>query len=106
MNYPIDELTLITENLVDGQQIWSDGGISRRNIPIQQVYVLNQHHQLVLSWDISIYEKNASNWWSFKVDAANGKILEQHNFEPRPSLQTLLAADRWARTEMSKWIAA
>jgi len=40
------------------------------------------------------------------IVAANREILEQHNFETQPSLQALLAADRWARMEMSKWIAA
>jgi 1-deoxy-D-xylulose-5-phosphate reductoisomerase len=40
------------------------------------------------------------------IVAACREILEQHNFEPRPTLDQLLAADRWARQEMSKWIIA
>jgi 1-deoxy-D-xylulose-5-phosphate reductoisomerase len=30
-------------------------------------------------------------------------VLEQHNFDPRPSLQELLRLDRWARQEVSRW---
>ena len=34
------------------------------------------------------------------------EILNQHNFEPNPTLDQLLSADRWAREEMSQWIVA
>lgn len=30
-------------------------------------------------------------------------LLESHHFEPRPSLEQLLAADRWARQEAKRW---
>ena len=40
------------------------------------------------------------------IVVANREILEQHNFEPQPSLGALIAADQWARMEMSKWIVA
>jgi len=32
------------------------------------------------------------------------EILDHHNFDPRPSLAELLAADRWARQEVARWI--
>ena len=34
------------------------------------------------------------------------QVLEHHNFEAHPSFEQLVAADRWAREEISKWIAA
>jgi 1-deoxy-D-xylulose-5-phosphate reductoisomerase len=34
------------------------------------------------------------------------EILDQHNFEPHPTLTQLTAADQWARQEMSKWMVA
>ena len=34
------------------------------------------------------------------------EILDQHNYEPHPTLSQLLAADKWARREMSKWMVA
>ena len=30
-------------------------------------------------------------------------ILDSHNFDPTPTLDTLLALDRWARTEATHW---
>lgn len=80
MDYPLTTVELLTNNLIKNEQIWSNGGISRRDIPSKQVYVLNEQNQLILSWDISIYEKDNPNWWSFKVDAGTGKILQQDNW--------------------------
>ncbi len=34
------------------------------------------------------------------------EILDQHNYEPHPTLSQLLAADEWARREISKWMVA
>lgn len=32
------------------------------------------------------------------------EVLEQHNFDPNPTLDQLLELDRWARQEIMKWI--
>jgi len=34
------------------------------------------------------------------------EILDSHNFEPHPNMAQLIAADQWARQEMSKWMIA
>jgi len=33
-------------------------------------------------------------------------ILDQHNFEPFPTMPQLISADQWARQEISKWMNA
>ena len=33
-------------------------------------------------------------------------VLEQHAFEPNPSLDELIALDAWAREEVSSWVYA
>jgi 1-deoxy-D-xylulose-5-phosphate reductoisomerase len=30
-------------------------------------------------------------------------VLDAHTFDPRPTLDGLLAADRWARQEVRRW---
>jgi 1-deoxy-D-xylulose-5-phosphate reductoisomerase len=40
------------------------------------------------------------------IVAACREILDQHNFDPHPTLPQLMAADQWARQEMSKWMVA
>jgi 1-deoxy-D-xylulose-5-phosphate reductoisomerase len=32
-------------------------------------------------------------------------VLDAHEYQAQPSLADLLAADRWARQEVSRWIA-
>lgn len=39
-----------------------------------------------------------------KIVPACQRVLEQHNYEPRPALEQLLKLDRWAREEVSRWI--
>jgi 1-deoxy-D-xylulose-5-phosphate reductoisomerase len=34
------------------------------------------------------------------------EILDQHDFDPHPTLSELIQSDRWARQEMSKWMIA
>ncbi len=40
------------------------------------------------------------------IVAACREILDQHNYEPHPTMEQLMAADQWARREISKWIVA
>ena len=39
------------------------------------------------------------------IVAACREILDNHHFEPNPTLTTLMNQDRWAREEINKWIA-
>jgi 1-deoxy-D-xylulose-5-phosphate reductoisomerase len=33
-------------------------------------------------------------------------VLEQHHYDPRPTLDELLKLDRWAREEVTRWTCA
>jgi extracellular elastinolytic metalloproteinase len=79
-NYTISsDVSVIESNLSGHQVILSDGGISMSNIPAKLVYQLNQNDELVLAWDISIEETAQENWWSVRVDATTGAIVDQNN---------------------------
>ncbi len=39
-----------------------------------------------------------------EIVAACRAVLEHHDFDPKPSLETLLALDRWARKEILRWV--
>lgn len=58
----------------------SDGGISLSPIPAELMYALTETNQLVLSWDISIQEKSQNDWWSLRVDATTGQVLNKANW--------------------------
>lgn len=62
------------------ETILSDGGFSLSPIPVKLMYLLTKKEQIILVWDISIQEKAQQNWWSLKVDATTGKILDKTNW--------------------------
>lgn len=39
-----------------------------------------------------------------EITTACRTVLENHNFDPSPTLADLLAIDRWAREEVSRWV--
>jgi extracellular elastinolytic metalloproteinase len=68
------------KNNVAQETILSKGSISLSDIPARLVYQMNQKGELVLAWDLSIEEVAQLNWWSVRVDAASGAIVDQVNW--------------------------
>src|SRR5690554_3597955 len=67
---------------LDGQSyVFSDGNISLENIPVQLVYQpMNEGKNLKLAWDLSIYLLDASHYYSVRIDAMSGDILDIHDW--------------------------
>jgi len=82
LEYDITNPITILENQGGPIQsmILSRGGISLENIPAQLMYQPLEDGSLRLSWDISILEISAENWWSIRVDAITGEILHKYNW--------------------------
>lgn len=64
--------------LVD-KDVFSVPSLSQENIPVKLMY-LRQDNELRLVWDLSIYTIDSQNWWSTRVDAQSGKVLDQANW--------------------------
>ncbi|WP_299683048.1 M36 family metallopeptidase [uncultured Dokdonia sp.] len=60
--------------------IFSNGGISRKNIPTELVYSKLQNGKWVAAWEVSIEETNGANWYNFFVDATTGIIISKNNW--------------------------
>ncbi len=56
---------------------YSGGNISQEQIPVRLVYFQAADGSLKLAWDLNIFPPKGSNWWSLKVDATTGEVLEQ-----------------------------
>lgn len=56
--------------------IFSKGNISKSEIPVELVYTPLENEELRLSWDLSIQVLNGKNWWSVRVDAITGEIID------------------------------
>ncbi len=58
---------------------FTTGGISLRPIPAKLVYLPTSGGELILAWEVSIYELDARNWWNVRVDASTGAVLDKDN---------------------------
>lgn len=70
--------------------IYNNGGISKENIPVRLMYHAVSDIEVKLVWDLSIYTLDAEHWWSVRVDAQTGTLIDQNdwvvhcNFEHSP----------------------
>lgn len=67
----------LLESGMDNLYVFSDGNISLENIPVQLVYQKIENSDAVrLAWDLSIYLTDASHYYSVRIDAVTGSLLE------------------------------
>ncbi|WP_310991541.1 T9SS-dependent M36 family metallopeptidase [Aequorivita marina] len=73
-------LTLV-ESVSDHSYIFTNGSISLENIPVELVYYkMEDTGALRLAWDLSIYLLDASHYYSVRVDAMTGTLLDTHDW--------------------------
>lgn len=81
MNYGsvngLQEIT--TTKQINGTTLYTNGGISGLEIPAKQLYYLVPNDGIRIIWAISIKELHSSDWWSFRVDATTGMIIDKYN---------------------------
>lgn len=51
--------------------------ISREDIPVRLVYLPNGEDDLLLAWDMVIYETKGPHIWTIQADASTGEIVEK-----------------------------
>lgn len=72
-------LSLMSSN--DNRFEFNGGGISNSNIPVQLVYFVDQeNNRLSLAWDLSIDQKDGKHWWSVRIDALTGLVLDKNDW--------------------------
>ena len=54
--------------------------VSQNDIPVQLVFQKTQDEQYRLAWDLSIYLLDATHYYSVRVDAQSGAILDTHDW--------------------------
>lgn len=65
----------------DKQVTMFEGGkLSAREIPVKPMYQLAKDGSVRLAWDLSIEEPGGYNWWSVRVDATTGELLDKTNW--------------------------
>ncbi|MEM7105484.1 MAG: T9SS-dependent M36 family metallopeptidase [Bacteroidota bacterium] len=82
----VQQLSLSSnEQLIQKEQqspyisIFEGGDISTQDIKVELVYQPVQEGQLTLAWHMVIYELSDEHWWSMRVDAVTGQIIDKNN---------------------------
>ncbi|GAA4895222.1 T9SS-dependent M36 family metallopeptidase [Flaviramulus aquimarinus] len=60
--------------------VFSKGSVSQESIPVELVYFQLKDGSLRLSWDLSIYTLDSKHWWSIRVDAVTGEVLNANDW--------------------------
>ena len=73
-NMQSPQLVRAKSSTTDGVLVYKNSGVTLEPIKAKQVY-LKHNDQLVLTWEVSLYQKDGQHWWNANVDASSGKIL-------------------------------
>lgn len=63
------------ETVESNSFVYSNGNVSLENIPVKLVYQKMEDGTLRLAWDLSIYLLDASHYYSVRIDAVSGALL-------------------------------
>lgn len=70
----------LIETINDHSYVFNTGNISMENIPVELVFQpMNEGASLRLAWDLRIYLLDGSHYYSVRVDAVSGALLEIHD---------------------------
>ena len=65
------------ESVISSQEfLLSDGGVSLERVPVKLVYQ-PMENEIRLAWDLSIHTLDAKHWYSVRIDANTGELLDQ-----------------------------
>ncbi len=67
--------SLSLKGVSNGKSVFTKGNLSQEDIPVELVYFETPDGDFKLSWDLSIYTLDSNHWWSVRVDATTGEIL-------------------------------
>ena len=70
----VSELDILEQS--DNNYLFSKGNISQENIKVEKVYFEDKDGTLKLAWDLDISTLDSKHWWSVRVDAVSGAILD------------------------------
>ncbi|MBO3115472.1 T9SS-dependent M36 family metallopeptidase [Winogradskyella sp. DF17] len=77
--FELGQINALEQLNVNGKRFtFNSAGISSEDIPVELV-LLPKENTLQLAWDILIFKTDNSNWWSVRVDALSGDVLESND---------------------------
>ena len=71
----------LIETPESNRYVFNNGNISQENIKVKLVYQPNQEQTMLrLAWDLDIYILDGSHWYSVRIDAQTGALLDTHDW--------------------------
>ena len=67
--------TMVSQNAQE--YVFSDPMLSQHDIPVKLMYLGGPEGELFLVWDLSIYTLDSHHYWSVRIDAGTGALLDQ-----------------------------
>lgn len=70
----------LLQTISSNEFVLNQGGVSLEEVPVKLVYLPTDANELKLAWDLSIYTLNRDHWYSVRVDALTGDLLDQSDW--------------------------
>lgn len=70
----------LMETISSNEFVLNQGGVSIEGVPVKLVYQPTEDNALKLAWDLSIHTLDSKHWYSVRVDAFTGELLEQFDW--------------------------
>lgn len=62
------------------KNIFSNESMSQEEIPVELMYCKDDAGNLTLVWDLNIFTLDSKHWWSVRLDALKGKVLQKEDW--------------------------
>ena len=56
--------------------VFSAKGVSQEPVPVELMYFKTKEGSIKLVWDMNVYTKDSEHWWSVRVDAQTGAVID------------------------------
>ena len=80
LELPSPQALEVASVLNEGHFEYGKSNLSLEDIPVQLMYWLSPDKQLHLVWNLSIYQLDAQHWWSVRIDAQTGVLLDKSDW--------------------------
>lgn len=83
LQLPAPQDLMFASSKSEQESVYLSPSLSLEPIPVRLKYLEMPSGALQLVWDLSIYERTAQHWWSVRIDANTGELLDQHDWVTR-----------------------
>ncbi len=78
-NIPNAILPEVAPRAKNGAMLFSKTNFTHNDIPVKLVYQPMPNGNLRLAWDIELALRHCDDYWSTRIDAITGQVLDEHN---------------------------